>query len=158
VVIASSSEGWIESERGLGDPSRNTFEYSADAKAALWEEGLSRTIRSLTNAGIEVAVVHAVPRIPNFDTRTCAVLRLIRESPVCAPSVERSISDRTRQRAILAEAGAASSEGAVTIDVADVLCPDDVCASRRGGNWIWSDTHISVYASIELIPTFSSLF
>ena len=158
VVIASSSEGWIESQRGIADPSTDMFEYTAEAKATLWQEGLSRTISFLTDAGIEVAVMQAIPRIPDFDTRKCAVLRLAFESDVCAPSVERVVADRTRRRAILAEAGAASSAGAATVDVATVLCPDGTCATRRDGNWIWSDTHISVYASTQLIPTLSALF
>lgn len=158
VVIASSAERAIEASVSLKNPRTGDLESTADGKATIWKDGLTRTIKSLTSAGIDVVIVVAVPRIPDFDTRKCAVLRLMTESSVCSPSVELSVVDGTRRRAVQAETAAASAGGATTIDLADVLCPDGVCATLRAGKWIWYDTHITVYASEMLVPKFSSIF
>tara|TARA_R110002110_G_scaffold318110_1_gene530887 strand:- start:27080 stop:29026 length:1947 start_codon:yes stop_codon:yes gene_type:complete len=160
VVIASSSSQYIDGDRwSFEDPATGDVAQTPEEKARLWTEGLTRTLKRLTDVGIEVVVVHVVPIIPNFDSRECSALGLIANSGRCTPSLTLDEADEFRQRAVQAELVAAARAGATTLDVAGELCPDGVCATRRDGTWIWKDsTHISVDASVMLIPVFSTLF
>jgi peptidoglycan/LPS O-acetylase OafA/YrhL len=159
VVIASSSSQYIESDRWtFEDPVTGNASKTPEEKARLWTEALTRTIKPLTDAGIEVVVVHVVPIIP-FGPRECSALGVIINGGLCFPSATLEEADEFRQRAVQAELVAAARAGATTLDVAGELCPDGVCVTRRDGTWIWKDsTHISVDASVMLIPVFSTLF
>ena len=160
VMIASRSSYYIESGLlSFEDPLTGAKAQTRESKALLWTEGLTRTIERLTDAGIEVVVVNVVPSIPNFDSRECAVLRQITDLDTCAPSVDFGTADQDRQRAVQAEVAAAGRAGATTVDVAKELCPDGTCSARRDGIWVWLDEgHISVEASVRLIPVFSTFF
>jgi peptidoglycan/LPS O-acetylase OafA/YrhL len=160
VVIASASDGYIGNPAWvLLDPSTGERSVSRDAKAEVWEDALFRVIDPLVKQGIDVFVVHPVPRFPGWDPRECAVVNLLLDDGRCAPQLTLGNGGETRVMAIAAESAAARSALAGTLDLSAALCPDGICATKRGDRWIWKDaSHISVFASQQLAPDFSALF
>jgi hypothetical protein len=128
-------------------------------KAEAWSEGLGRMIGPLVDRGVEVVIVHTVPKFWGWDSRDCAALRLLLDAETCAISVDRAETDLLRERAIWAESTAASTSGARTLDVSDLLCAEDVCLTHRDGIWLWRDgSHITVDAANTLVPAFAHAF
>lgn len=50
---------------------------------------------------------------------------------------------------------AATLTGSHVLDLRNVLCPDGLCSTHRGREWLYMDaTHLSVQTSRELAPFF----
>lgn len=160
VVIASASDLYIRDPVfELRDPSDGEWSRTADSKAEVWADGLARVIEPLVAQGIEVVVIHPIPKFYGWDPRKCAAVHVLVESQVCAPTAALDTIDQYRNLAIAAESSAAGSTGVTTLDVSDIICPSGICATNRQGQWVWRDgLHITVQASTQLAPRFGGLF
>lgn len=161
-VIANATDVYIEDDdfRVAAGPDE-PFGDSPDDKAVLWEAALQRTVDAVTALGIEVVVVHPVPRFDEgWDPRSCAAV-LLRWSPErCALTDDTQAMLDRRSRAIDAEEAAIEGlAGAEALDPAPLLCPEDRCSMTRGDTWWWRDwNHISVAGSEALEPLFTESF
>jgi hypothetical protein len=82
-----------------------------EAKAEAWSEGLGRMFGPLVDRGVEVVIVHTVPKFWGLDPRDGAALRLLLDAETYVISVDRAETDLLRERAIWAESTAASTSG-----------------------------------------------
>ncbi|HEY5662796.1 MAG TPA: SGNH hydrolase domain-containing protein, partial [Ilumatobacter sp.] len=159
LVVLASSETYIESDRwALEAPDSGDRFTSASAKAAVWQDGLTRTISKLQAYGIEVVIVHPIPKAYGWDPRQCAVARILLAPGTCGTSWQLADANKTRARQMSAESAAAAATNIRTLDVARLLCPDGTCSTRQGGTWTYRDGgHISVAAAAWLTPEFERL-
>jgi hypothetical protein len=161
VVIANSSDGYIESERfeiGLKGQDRVA---TPDDKSAVWAEALASTLSSVTSPSTRVAMVHPLPkfkvnwpRSDNWRPRDMAPLRLLLDPDGVEIHADRDSILSRQKRAREAEIAAADATGAALLDLFDDVCPETVCQSLVDGQWLYRDSgHISVEQSIRLTPS-----
>lgn len=157
VVIASASDGYINADTSTfraidGSQSFSTIEE----KATAWERGLTELISELRSAGIDVVIVHPIPKFPDWNVREMAPLRLLGPTEWANTAIPRTEALASRAAAVDAEAAAAAASGARTVDVFDALCPGSECSPFDGRTWLYHDGgHISVGASRMLTGVFS---
>jgi peptidoglycan/LPS O-acetylase OafA/YrhL len=156
VAIASASSWYIEDDQfTLTDPVSGESHRDVEDKAAMWRVGLRRVVEPLTAAGVDVVLVHPVPRFDGFDLNKCATIWWLVDAARCGMSIERADAERFRARSLAAEAAVARETGATTIDPLPLLCPGDECRTHRGTTWLWRDMgHISVAAAPLLLGSF----
>ena len=149
VVIASASSWYIEDgDFRLTDPATGVSHGDAAGKASMWRDGLRRVVEPLTAAGVEVVIVHPVPRFEGFDLTRCATIWWVLDASRCGRSIARADAERFRARSVAAEAVVAAETGATTIDPLPLLCTGDECRTREGTTWLWRDMgHVSVDAA-----------
>ena len=149
VVIASASSWYIENrDFRFTDPVTGVSHRDAAAKASMWRDGLRRVVEPLTAVGVEVVIVHPVPRFEGFDLTRCATIWWVLDAGRCGRSIARVDAERFRSRSVAAEAAVAGETGATTIDPLPLLCTADRCRTREGSTWLWRDTaHVSVDAA-----------
>ena len=163
VIIASAADRYISSSRipdltpiAIVDESGSIITSEADA-AAEYTRGLSRTITTLQDAGIRVAVVDVVPK-PYFGTaRICSVLGLIHD-PNCGFDDTNMINPGFNEVATRATAEAAAETGADFWSFNAEVCPDGTCIGFRDGVYVWRDvSHISAATSESLAGSAAEL-
>lgn len=156
-VFISSTEGyWIEKNMLIG-ASRSTIQESATMRAAALEEGLARTVGALKAAGHDVVLIQPLPH-PTFsghkDVPTrCSVISLAANQ--CELTVPRSEIDAAQAPARHAMDIAASSRGAMTLDLSGRFCDEQSCSLNRDGELQYQDPlHLTTKASRALTPEF----
>lgn len=104
------------------------------------EEGTHRTLERLSSAGIAVAIIRDIPRLP-FDVPTCLARSLRHEwyrGDQCA--LVRSVS--VSPAVFAAEKAAATGISNVYfIDLIDLLCDATRCPTMRGDTVLYRDNH-----------------
>ena len=155
VVMASSTDGYLNGgtfdlARSVGGPWATT----PAAKAEVMGDALASTLSDLRAAGIDVVVVHPIPKfLAHQDPRVCAAARLLLDEASCASVSSTADMLARRSRALRTEERAVAATGAGAFDPAPVLCPDPTCSTRRDDTWWWSDNaHVSVVGSRALAP------
>jgi len=159
VVIASSSDTYLSNpDWEFGSPNgRQTFRTPAE-KAAAWAGGLERVVRPLRDHGIEVVVVHPVPKFGDWDPNDCAVIRWLRDRASCGRTLATATMLRDEASAATAEQQAARATGSETMDLSAAVCPGARCSALRDGVWRWRNgDHISVPQSELLADRFGAL-
>jgi peptidoglycan/LPS O-acetylase OafA/YrhL len=150
VVTAARSDRYIGNAAfGLTSPGGGATTHLTDAKAHLWYQGLTSTLRRLSDAGIPVLVVHPIPAQP-ISVSQCDVIRILTAS--CASSIARSAADQGLRIAVNTENRAVgTTPGAWVIDFENELCDRDRCASMRGHTLMYRDRiHLSVDGALTL--------
>lgn len=157
VVLAGVSDSLIQSDVKLASSPSGPWSSDPDEKAALWADGLTRTMTQLEEAGIASMVVHPVPRFPEWkDPNLCAPLRVIVDEGGCGAVVSESDALEYAQRSRIAEARAVESVSEATIlDLWSELCQHGECRTDRDGRWWFRNwNHLSAFGSQALAGPF----
>lgn len=154
VVLAAASDIYIREDRWVLRSPDGEEAVTEAAKAAVWQESLARTLATLEGAGIDVVMIHPVPKLdPGWKPIQMAPLRLASKE-FTDTSVLRSSAQAYRSIAVAAEIAAAGGE-TVVVDLFDHFCPDVRCRAHDGERWLYRDArHLSVAASQSLTATF----
>ncbi|MGK0276360.1 MAG: hypothetical protein ACI9N0_002752 [Ilumatobacter sp.] len=159
VVFLASSGSYVESE---------VYQLSADGvhwadsvhdRAMLWEQGQADLSQKLASAGISVVLVHAVPKLPDWDPRQCAAIRWDFGATWCSSSISRTAAIAQSINVRNAEVGASRRGDAHLLDLFDAVCPGVRCTSMRDGILVHSDgVHLTVDTARWLTPVFRDVF
>jgi len=126
-----------------------------------YKVSLQKTIAEVQKMGHEVSIVQAIPNIihlSSFGTEwtaaSCPLFQVIRESCGVSTTVQQAavnqgeVWDATK---LVAE-----ESGSQLIQVAELLCPDQLCETFRNNAWSYRDSnHITSEQSDRLAPVFS---
>ena len=158
VVLASASDEYTtRDEFGFVDPD-GRVSTSTSARARAWSDGLARTVETLTSAGIEVVVVHPVPKHSAWDPDDCALALWSVSASRCTVTTPRTEVEEVRSAAVSAEVAAIGTTGARSLDLMTDICPTDPCRTLDDGFWRYRDRgHITVGQSERLAPVFAAL-
>lgn len=130
-------------------------------KRELLEQGLRRTVAELVDLGVEVLLVHPVPKFESSErfgvtnlwrVDECSTV-LLRFAPErCGRSEALASMLARREQAVAVEMSAVQGiEGATAVDPAAPLCPSLRCEAYSDAEWKWlDDRHISPVASLTL--------
>ncbi len=143
VVLATASDLYGGRELRSGD---GTVVYRGAAERdAAWRAGLERVVAPLRAAGVDVVLVHPVPRFPGWFPHRMAAIRLAGPIGWLDTSIDRDEALALRQRAVTIESEVAATFGVRTLDLFDDLCPQARCEARVDGVWWFRDgDHLSV--------------
>ena len=164
VIVGMSSPQYMndrEDTLDLQDARSGEVASTPEAKGRVWEDGLARVFGQLTDAGIPVLIVHAVPHFGDlaeeWSTLACPAVRILTHT--CGISMSRAEAEQRQVRAREAEKRAAARvPGVATADVTDDLCSATACVTDRDGRWIYRDaTHLSVDGALTLVDRFREL-
>ena len=152
VVIASASSWYIEDDDfTFTDPRTGLSRGDPAGKASMWRAGLARVLERLTAAGVDVVIVHPVPRFDGFDLTRCSTVWWLLDAGRCGSSITRAEAEAFRDRAVEAESAGAEDAGATTIDPLPQLCAASECRTHDGDTWLWRDMgHVSLAAAPRL--------
>lgn len=158
VVLASASDEYLtRDEFGLEVSGLDGAATDPGDRAAYWTEALRRTISTFVDAGIEVAVVHPIPKHSAWDPDECSLALWSVSADRCTISTPIDAAQAARALAMTAESEAAEGQ-AQTIDLIEEICPSDPCRALDDGFWRFRDRgHISVGQSERLAPVFEAL-
>jgi hypothetical protein len=159
VVIANRSGGYVRPEVGWRTVARDDggrADSVAEA-AALYRKGLEPVVRELTDAGIPVVVVAAVPEMDGYTDRTSLLSSAFGSQ---AFEVGRADSEDFRRPALdVEQALAAEYPGVVVHDPIPALCDDQTCSTDRDGAPVYQDeTHLSLAGSLLLADGLAEAF
>jgi peptidoglycan/LPS O-acetylase OafA/YrhL len=160
LVLLANASHYAEGGNGLSFTSRTTGEVASDlaGKSRLLEKGTVSTVSRLTESGVPVVVLYAVPQFDDFDLRTCPAFRIYLDETACGRSQSRTEAESTRYSRgpeVRAIAGLPLAAG---VDFIDYLCTPDACSAQRDGQWIYRDeSHLSVGGALGLTPRFEQL-
>ena len=156
VVLASATDlRVVESTSALRAAGRGPWATDVDAKLAVWQAGLARTVAELDELGIGVVVVSPVPRFTGWQPLgQCARLRIVVDASGCgeerATADTRPLGNRFRDAELAAVAG---RPRATVLDLGPALCPEPRCRTEVDGRWVFRDeSHITVATSTEVAP------
>jgi hypothetical protein len=122
-------------------------EASADEVDRVRVRGVQRAWRTLTDAGIRVAVVAASPRLP-MDVPEC--LEDHRSRPA-ACDVPRAAAYEDVWDTAAGERAAAQVAGTTYIDLNPWICPGDTCTTVIGGVVVYRDGHHLTRTYVETL-------
>jgi peptidoglycan/LPS O-acetylase OafA/YrhL len=152
LIVSDASDVYVRVDRwSLLDPNDPAVAPTTDtaAKADLWARALRATVEEFEAVGVQVVVVHPVPKFDRvWNPVTESPVRIL--GPASWLQIRMSSADAVDHRAlaVAAEDAATLDTGAVVVDYFDLICPDETCAAFRDGMWWYHDwQHISVAAS-----------
>ena len=115
--------GWRTAARDDGGEAAST-----DEAATLWRAGLEPVVRTLSEAGIPVVIIAAVPEMTGYTDRTSLLSQAFGSQ---AFEVARADVETDRQPALdVEEALAAEYPGVAVFDPLPSLCDDDDVLDR----------------------------
>ncbi len=156
VVIASLDQYWwdptLSVRLGAGQPVVDSI-----GKARVFREGIAATVSRLETAGHRVVLVQSIPTFrnpaPPWDPRACTNVAVLRGT--CRRTVPMAVIEQIQGPSRQALSEAAAMTGSHLVDLRDAMCPDGLCSTHRGREWLYMDaTHLTVRASRELAPFF----
>ena len=156
VVIAGLDQYWwdptLSVRLGTGQPVVDSV-----GKARVFREGIAATVSRLEAAGHRVVLVQSIPTFrnpaPPWDPRACTNVAVLRGT--CGRTVPVAVIEPIQEPSRQALSEAATLTGSHLLDLRNVLCPDGLCSTHRGREWLYMDaTHLSVQTSRELAPFF----
>jgi len=157
VVVISNADNYIFDESySIGDGTGVPLS-DQEGKAALFEQGLRRSVEELQAAGHSVVLVQPVHRFdrPEYSWYVvgCTVLDFAEGG--CVTTAPEAFFDDLQAESRAAVSRVATQTGAGLLDLRPFLCTDGACSTRRGQMALYVDpAHISVGAGIALIPEF----
>jgi hypothetical protein len=153
VVIANRSAGYVHPEWDWRTVAREGggAAQSVDEAAALWRAGLEPVLKTLSDAGVPVVIIAAVPEMTGYTNRT-SLLSSAFGSQAFEVSRQKVLDDR--QPALDVEESLADAYPGVTVfDPFPALCDTESCSTDRDGKPVYQDeTHLSVDGSLLLAP------
>ena len=122
-----------------------------------WADGFLPILRRLEKLGIPVVVVSASVQV-GVTPRACSPIQIEIELCSADKKLRTDLLNQGRKGRINEETRAvAEVTNAVIMDTLPILCPDELCATRRNGQWWWRDeAHISITASKAITPLMKS--
>lgn len=159
VIIASATDLYLRNDTTIADPSTSSVHSDAlTADEAVWADGLQRTIETLSSAGIDVTVIHPIPKFPGWEPEACATFLWLLSPNRCTRSMPAAQMDEMVRPAREVEAVAVRKAGARSLDPFEELC-SHVCATTGPDGWIMRDGgHLTVRASDALSPWIQRAF
>lgn len=152
VVLATDTKRYLDRDPDLIHPANGE---TVTDKAAAWEAGFLRVIEPLAEAGIEVILVHPIPRYGNWDPRVCAVAIWEWAPERCQPDQSVQAARSATESALLIEANVVAATDITAIDPFPLLCDEARCRTRGADGWIMRDYgHITVAKSLEFAAVF----
>jgi peptidoglycan/LPS O-acetylase OafA/YrhL len=128
--------------------------YSREVPSGItWSDQFYPILEILENHKIPVVVV-AESVVVNIRPQECSVAQVMlgfcnAEKSLNRFDLEKGRSIRVKQE----EIAVGKVNNAVILDTLPVLCPTQICSTRRDGEWWWrDDAHISITASKALTP------
>jgi len=166
VIIASASSAYVNTTRELRDPRTHEAFTKPEAKAQLWEAGLTTVLGRFQAAGIPVLVVHTVPHFGDWprsdpwtgDATACPFIKMYTHS--CdGDTISRTFVERQQQLTRDAEDRAiANVPGSFAVDFTNDLCRTDSCKSKIDDLLLYRNSdHLSVDGSLTLTDKFRQL-
>jgi peptidoglycan/LPS O-acetylase OafA/YrhL len=144
VVVAMSERLYALNSPGI-DHRRKTTQL---------EQSLDLAVASLHAQGHQVLLVLPTPNFfePfSWDPDRCLLSQLRNNTCIGSIALAAARADAAALHTLMVRVAAAN--GAAVIDIADQLCPDGQCLSRRGDDFIFADSgHITFEASVALAP------
>ncbi len=152
VVLATDTKRYLDRHPRLIDPATGEMvTETADA----WEAAFLRVVEPLADAGIEVILVHPIPRYGSWDPRGCAVAIWEWAPKRCQPEQSVVAARAATKAALLIEARVVATAEVIAIDPFPLLCDEGRCRTRDADGWIMRDYgHISVAKSLEFAAVF----
>ena len=151
VVIANRSGGYVRPGKDWRTVAREDGgrATSVDEATDLYRRGLEPVVRDLTEAGIPVLVVQAVPEMTGYTDRTSLAGSLFGAQAFELP---RADAEQDRRPAVDVEEQLAEAYPGLTLyDPIPALCSDDTCSTERDDQPVYQDeTHLSVPGSLLL--------
>ncbi|MBS1849296.1 MAG: acyltransferase [Actinobacteria bacterium] len=150
VILVSNEDTYVSANNyRLRDPV--TGETAADpaSRAAVWRDGLTRTLHGIVATGVPTVVVSTVPQIPPFELRLCPAWRLWTDPPGCARTLPRTTVDQNQALGRRATREAVDAvPGSTLVDFEDELCGATTCSTWYHRRWTYrDDTHVSHFGS-----------
>ncbi|MEP6494723.1 MAG: acyltransferase family protein [bacterium] len=147
MVILSSYDHYVARN---GEPS------GSRVTAAAWRDGLRRTYRLLSEAGITTVVIRGTPS-PGFDVPAC-LSRRASKAPFRAKPCEYDFGRSLVAPAIAAQNDAARGLGHLAfVDVNDRICSGRVCPVVQRGEIVFRDDgHLTASFSVATAPVLES--
>jgi peptidoglycan/LPS O-acetylase OafA/YrhL len=142
-VILSSYDHYVDA-----DGARS----ASGVTPAVWREGLRRTYRRLSDAGISTVAIRDVPS-PGFDVPACLSRRASR-APFTGKACEYDLARSLRPEAVGAQIAAARGvRRLAVIDMNDRVCSTPRCRVVRGGAIVYRDgDHLTATFSESQAP------
>ena len=128
--------------------------YSREVPSGItWSDQFYPILEILENHKIPVVVV-AESVVVNIRPQECSVAQVMLGFCNAEKSLNRFDLEKGRSIRVKQEEIAVSKvNNAVILDTLPVLCPTQICSTRRDGEWWWrDDAHISITASKALTP------
>lgn len=156
VVLSSSNEYWLGTRTAVRRDGQ--WVTSVDDKVDLFQSSLQRIVLQLQQAGHEVLVVQGIPHFVdsytwNLDACSATALR-----SGCEKSMPLEWSRARTAPALDAVNAVRAATDMRLVDLAETLCPDNVCRTVDDGFAVYRDgTHITVAMSERLAPDFARL-
>ena len=157
VVIANRSGGYVNPQLDWRTAARDDGRRaeSIDEAADLWRQGLTPVVRTLSEAGIPVVIMAAVPEMRGYTDRTSLLSQAFGAQSF---EVSRQETEDERRPALDVEQALASAFPGVSVfDPNPFLCDVDSCSTERDGEPVYQDeTHLSVPGSLLLADGMAS--
>ncbi len=149
VIIANRSAGYVHPEWDYRTAARDDGSAATSRAEAvdLWRRGLTPVVRDISEAGVPVMIVAAVPEMTGYEVRT-SILGGVGE-PF---TISRADSEADRKPALDVEQSLADEFDGVTIfDPNPSLCDATTCAADGPDGPVYQDeTHLSLGGSLKL--------
>jgi hypothetical protein len=159
VVIANRSAGYVRPGADWRTIARDDGGRAESAEEAvdLYREGLAPVLAPLSEAGIPVVVIAAVPEMTGYTDRTSLLSSAFGTQ---AFEVGRDEAEEFRRPALEVEQELAAQYPGVSVhDPIPALCDDAVCSTDRDGSPVYQDeTHLSVPGSLLLADGLAETF
>ncbi len=157
VVIANRSAGYVHPEWDWRTAERDGGgrATSVEEAADLWRAGLEPVVRRLSQNGVPVIILAAVPEMHGYTDRTSLFSEAFGSQSF---EVLREDAEADRRPALeVEESLAARYDDVLVFDPIPSLCDDDTCSADRDGAPVYQDeTHLSVAGSLLLAERLSS--
>ena len=156
VVLANRSGGYVRPAKQWRTVARDdgSAATSVDEAAQLYQRGLEPVVAELSEAGIPVVIVAAVPEMPGYTNQTSLLGQAFGSR---AFEIPRSDAESDRRPALDVEQRlAAAYDGVEVLDPIPALCSDTTCSTDRDGEPTYQDeTHLSLTGSMLLADRFA---
>lgn len=149
VVVAGSTEKVLDEVEGVRTSAAVAWTTANADKGPVLTAALAGFLDRVRASGNAAAVVEPTPHLPGarngwWSPVDCQNWTLFADSTKCSPSFSRAELDRRDAMWMSAETAAAATAGAAVIPVRNDLCPQQVCAAYRDGQWVYRDgVHIT---------------
>ncbi len=151
VVITNRSGGYVRPGSGWRTIERDGGGRAESVEEAvdLYRAALEPVVARLSEAGIPVIIVAAVPEMTGYTDRTSLLSSAFGSQ---AFEIGRDEAEEFRRPALEVEQElAATYPGVVVHDPVPALCPDGICSTERDGSPVYQDeTHLAVPGSLLL--------
>jgi peptidoglycan/LPS O-acetylase OafA/YrhL len=159
VLMVSANEVVDDERFVLIDPRTGERAGNTAGKARIWERGLIRTYTELTEAGVRVINVTAMPHFVKngvtWGPWECRNRALHFDVDSCGQVMSLAEGNRRHAAGLQAEENAVAATGVEVLDLRDEICPNGTCSTNHGNFWVYREgMHLTVSMADRLAPQF----